>query len=140
MTATARRPLGIAILAVLGIISGLVTILLALPSLGISGFLMTPQGQAEAAYISSDLRVALALFGAGFLILGVLNLAFGIGAIALRKWAWPLGAGLQGLNLLFNVVDWIEHGFGVVGLLNVVIAVAILWYLLQPNIRAAFGR
>lgn len=142
MSASVRRPMGITILAVLGIISGLVTILLALPSLGVGGLLLTPEGQqaAQSAQTPSGLGIPLLVFGAGFLLLGVLNLVFGVGAMGLRSWAWPLGVGLQSFNLVLNVVDWIQGGFSLADLLNVALAVVIMWYLLQPNIRAAFGR
>jgi hypothetical protein len=133
-----QRPLGITILAILALIAGI---------FGICGGL--------GGMLGSFLGGLAAVFGAGNAALGGMaavysivalgfaaaDLAFGFGAWTLKPWAWMLGMVLFGLNVVFQLVavvaDWTTFGSA---LISVVISGAILYYLLTPEVKKAFGR
>jgi uncharacterized membrane protein (DUF2068 family) len=71
----------------------------------------------------------------------VADLVFGFGAWTLKPWAWMLGMVLFGLNIVFQLVavvaGWATFG-GV--LISLVISGVIIYYLLTPEVKKAFGR
>jgi hypothetical protein len=132
MTGMGRaRPMGITILAVLAGIGGVLLLLGGLASVGLGGLAATSSG-------SAALGGLVAIFGVLFLILGVLYLAFAYGAWTLKPWAWMLGVAGQIISLALAALSAVTGGgFNIVGIL---IAVAILYYLFTPAVKAAFGR
>ena len=70
--------------------------------------------------------------------LGVLDFIFGIGALALKPWAWRLGLIVQAASLINVLVVWGFIGFTLNRLPIIVFSVIVGWYLLRPKIRDAF--
>ena len=73
-----------------------------------------------------------------FLFLSAALLVAGIGWFLRRRWAWKLTAGIIGTQLVGDFVnlvrgDWLRGGTGVV------IAGALLLYLVSPRVRGAFS-
>jgi hypothetical protein len=73
-----------------------------------------------------------------FLLLGAVLAAAGIGWFRYRLWGWRLAVVVIAIQVLGDVVncargDWLRGGVGVI------IAGALLLFLLRPGIRAAFG-
>jgi sterol desaturase/sphingolipid hydroxylase (fatty acid hydroxylase superfamily) len=73
-----------------------------------------------------------------FLVLGAALTAAGIGWFRRRLWGWRLAAGIIAVQVVGDVVncvrgDWLRGGTGVI------IAGALLLFLLSQKIRAAFG-
>ena len=132
--ATAQRPLGITILAVLAFITGILGLLGSLFLLGLGG----------AASMTGAGMLGLAGIGLGgvMLIGSLLNLVFGYGAWNLRPWAWWWGLIANGLPILGAILGLILGGGESFGnaiwssLLNIIIVV----YLLTPGVQHAFGR
>ena len=122
------RPTGITILAVLAAISGVLGILGGLAVIGLSGVLATAYG----GFYS--------LIGFGILAVSIAELVFAFGAWSLRPWAWTLGIGLEIANVVLQVL-WITQGAGFGNVIvSVIVALAILYYLDTPAVRAAFGK
>jgi uncharacterized membrane protein (DUF2068 family) len=112
-----QRPTGITVLAVLAGLGGALQVLGGL-------FLLS----------SSPIQ------GIAALAAGLLNLAFAYGAWTLKPWAWTLGVALEVISLLGSVVS-IATGASVVRqIINVPLALFILYYLLRRDIKEAFGR
>ena len=123
---TRERPLGVTILAILAAIGGILGLLASLAVLGISG----------AAGVGGGV-----LWGVIGLALAVASLAFAYGAWSLQPWAWPLGVGISVLNVLLALYSFVTFDGGIVGLLiSLAINGVILYYLFQPDVKAAFGR
>jgi hypothetical protein len=134
-----KRPTGITILAVIAIIYGVFSLLLAL--LGLLGSALLAANFGHVAYTAGQLVYATISDA----VLGVLYLAFGIGALRLKGWAWTVGIVALVLDVVRQLVGFvITQGFGptrIVGAtITTVIALLLLWYLFRPNVRAAFGK
>ncbi len=76
--------------------------------------------------------------GIGFLLLGAVLAAAGIGWFQRRLWGWRLAVAIitaQVLGDMLNCVrgDWLRGGAGII------IAGALLLFLLQPRIRTMFA-
>ncbi len=124
----ATRPTGITILAILAAISGVLGILGGLAVIGLSGVLAATYG----GFYS--------LIGFGILILSIAELAFAYGAWTLKPWAWTLGIAAEIVNIVLQVL-WVTQGASIASIvISVVIALAILYYLDTPGVRAAFGK
>lgn len=136
-----KRPVGVTILAVIAIVYGIFSLLLAL--LGLLGSALLASGVAAAAIRYSAGTLAYATISD--VVLGILYLAFGIGAFRLKGWAWTAGIAALVLDVVRQIVGIVViQGFTatkIVGAsITIVIALLLLWYLFRPNVRAAFGR
>jgi hypothetical protein len=135
-----KRPVGVTILAVIAIIYGIFNLLLAL------------LGQLGSALLASHVAAAAIKYSAGTLayatisdaVLGILYLAFGIGALRLRGWAWTTGVAALLLEVVKQIAGVVIQGFKagtiVIDGIIIVIALLLLWYLFRPNVRGAFGK
>jgi hypothetical protein len=126
-----RRPIGIAILAVLNCLAALPITLL-----GVLFFVATPSLEGRASGISVGL-------GLVFLVLGGIGFALGRGLWCLKAWAWWLqvvSVGLGSLMWLLIVITANENGGDIdSAVLQLVVAAGVLIYLLSYPIRTAFG-
>jgi hypothetical protein len=130
-TATAGRPTGITILAVLAAIAGVFALLGGLTLLASGGFIGAATG-------SGALGGLAALVGAVLIVSGAASLFFAWGAWGLQPWAWTLGVIIQAVNIVLGLFQLINGNAG--ALLSIVIAGAITYYLFRPEIKGAFGR
>jgi uncharacterized membrane protein (DUF2068 family) len=127
-----QRPTGITILAVLSFIGGILAILAGLALVGLSGAI------AAAAGGGTGLATILGLL---LLIFGVLEIVLGYGFWTLKPWAWSMGVALQGAGIVLNVFQFINNSSQLASVIfSIAISAAILWYLFQPHVKAAFGR
>ncbi len=135
-----KRPVGVTIIAVIAIIYGIFSLFLAL--LALLGQAILASGLAHRAVSYSAGTLAYAMITDA--VLGILYLAFGIGAFQLKRWAWATGVGALVLDVVRQIVGIIIHGFSAsnaVGfIITIVVAVVVLGYLFRPHVRAAFGR
>ncbi len=135
-----KRPVGVTILAVIAIMYGIFSLLLAL--LGLLGSALVVSGVGNVANRYSIGTLAYATISDA--VLGILYLAFGIGAFSLKRWAWTTGVVALVLDVVREIVGVVIHGFSasnIVGFsITIVIALLLLWYLFRPNVRAAFGK
>jgi hypothetical protein len=127
------RPTGITILAVLSAIGGVLSIIGGIALIGLLGAGAAATGQAGLFGIG-------VVFGVLALALGIASLAFAYGAWTLQPWAWTLGVIIQAANIIFAVVAVIGGSDIASQIIGVAIAAIILYYLFQPNIKAAFGK
>lgn len=136
-----KRPVGVTILAVIAIIYGAFSLLVAL--LGVAGIAIDLSGALNR---STGYNVPTLVYAViGDVILGVLYLIFGIGSLQLKGWAWTTGVVALALDVLRQLVGlFILQGFSVsklvVAIITVVVAALVIWYLFRPNVRAAFGK
>ena len=136
-----KRPVAVTILAVIAVIYGIFSLLLAL--LGLLGSALLASGVAAAAIRYSAGTLVYATVSDA--VLGILYLAFGIGAFRLKGWAWTAGVAALVLDVVRQILGVVVvQGFSaskVVGAsITIVIAVVLLWYLFRPGVRAAFGK
>jgi hypothetical protein len=138
-----KRPLGVTILAILAIIGGLFSLLFA--ALGFLAAGVVASGALAGAYGSATVAqstTALAFSSGSLIVLGILYLAFGIGAFMLKGWAWTAGI----IALVLGIVSDIalpfltSTSFGPSSIIGIVIDLALIYYLFRPNVRTAFGK
>ena len=124
-----ERPLGVTIIAVLAAIGGAVGVLGALAAMSV---LTSFGGLAGSIGGFATIVVFIALGTA------VVSLVFAYGAWTLQPWAWTLGVVLEvisGITALYQLADGQSSA-----VITVAIAAVILWYLFQPQVKAAFGQ
>jgi hypothetical protein len=140
MTAQQQRPMGITILAVLAFIGGILGICGGLSGI-VGGSFLGGLAASVGASNASALGGLIAVYSIVALAFAVADLVFGFGAWTLKPWAWMLGMVLFGLNIVFQLVallaGWTTFG---AALIPVVIGGVIIYYLLTPEVKKAFGR
>ncbi len=124
------RPTGVTILAVLAALGGL---------FGLLGSLGLITGAGVIAQATGQDATMLMLTGLVSLILSVLELVFAFGAWTLKPWGWTLGIVAEVISVLFGLYS-VVTGNAMNGIVSIIIAAIILWYLFQPNVKQAFGR
>jgi hypothetical protein len=129
---TTARPQGVTILAVLAAIGGVLGFIAGAALVGIGGV--------AAGAGSGFLAGFIAIFGVIALAQSVLLLAFAYGAWTLQPWGWTLGVVAEVIGLVLSGL-FILNGSAISSqIVGIVIAVAILYYLFTPNVKAAFKR
>lgn len=127
-----NRPLGITVIAIVLLISGIGSLLTGLVGLDLVKVDMGTLGQ-EAQVV-----------GAGSILSGVLTLIVSYGMFATKGWAWLLTVIVMILRIVSDVTAILSHGLGNAlggaALVGIVITAIVLWYCNKPNVRAAFGR
>jgi hypothetical protein len=126
------RPIGIAILAVLDIVVGVILLLagLGLAAAGSSSMLAT--------YGYGSLSGLVTILGGFFLLVGLLAVLVGWGFWTGKGWAWTLAVVLYVLGLLLSLLSLVS---GIIpSIVSVLIEGLILWYLWRPNVRAYFRK
>jgi uncharacterized membrane protein (DUF2068 family) len=128
-----QRPRDITILAVLSAIVGVLGLLgsLALIGSGLAGGIL-----------ASEFGTLGVIGGLIILLVGsVLNLVFAYGAWNLSPWAWMLGLIGEGLALGGAVAGILSsRDIGTQQIVNIVIPAIIIYYLMTPEVKKAFGR
>jgi hypothetical protein len=71
-----------------------------------------------------------------YLLIAPINLTLGIGLWLLAPWAWVLAMSFAILSLTFTFFQGSLSGANLIGAL---ISAGIVYYLVQPNTREAFG-
>lgn len=143
-----NRPGGVTVIAVLEFLGGAGCVLVGLLVMLGGGMLATiigqsgQQGSAAGAGVLGVLGAGLGIF---LLVLAALYFLVGWGMLKLKGWArivTMIFAGLSILGSLFGITGFFAH-FNVVALFWLVVRLAIagwiLWYLMQPNVSAAFN-
>lgn len=132
-----KRPVGVTIIAIIAIIAGVLQLLGGLSLLGMGTGAL--QAFLPAGMGGTELLGAIGI-GAGVaaLIMAVLYIVFGVGALGLRSWAWTLGVVLYAISVIAGVIAMVT-AFSVPVLISTIVAAAILAYLMMPTVRAAFG-
>ena len=126
------RPQGVTILAILAAIGGVLGLLAGIALVGVGGL--------AGAGGAGPLAGFIAIFGIIAVVQSVLLLAFAYGAWTLKPWAWTLGVVAEVIGLILSVLFIINGADISSQVIGIVIAVAILYYLFTPNVKAAFGR
>lgn len=125
------RPMGVTILAVLALIAAVPALVGGLALVGVATF-------EEAVPVPDTFMYAV---GAGTLLYAGLSLVLAYGFWATRSWAWIAGIALQILGIVTAVSQFASGERYLASLvIGLVLPVVILVYLLQPGVRAAFGR
>ncbi|MHA1711033.1 MAG: DUF7144 family membrane protein [Candidatus Freyarchaeota archaeon] len=124
------RPAGVTLLGVLYIIMAIIYILS-----GIVGFLLTsPFG---------DLFGPTLIFSGAMaivpIVIGIIDLVIGWGLLALKGWARILAIVFAILGLLGGLASLIVFPIGtIIGIIEIILSIIILWYLFKPEIASAF--
>ena len=136
----ATRPTGVTILAVLSLIGGIFSVLAGLLALMGGAMIGAAVGGSEGAAVGG-LFFILAVIS---LATGILYIAFAYGAWTLKPWGWALGIIAALASLVLTAITIVTSGDMMAALtgsiISIAIAVVILFYLNQPNVKAAFGR
>jgi len=143
------RPTGVTILAVLAILGAIFLLF--------SGAVLIGLGLVIGTYAASQITSALATagypglaslgagtiaaiitaFGAIFLILGLLDLALGVGFLGGKSWAWTLGMIVSVINIVWNILQIAFGSYS--SALGLIIGVIIVYYLTRPHVKTFFG-
>lgn len=137
MTLT-NRPVGVVILAVLNLIGGLIgtiysIVAIPLGSLAVLGGAVSgdPNVTGSSAMFVTTTFITL--------VVSALAVVISLGLFALQKWAWTATYLVQIVNVINNVLRLFQAINPIGAILNAAIAAAVLYYLNQPNVKAAFA-
>ena len=145
MTAGVVRPTGVAVMAVVAILAGIMDILAGLGDIGIGGGILTKIG------FGTTLDGIMMVVGVIVVAIGVLGLVSGIGLWLGREWAWLIARLWASLCVVIGLVSAGLSLFGatltseivaaiVAAIVPAIAGAVVLWYLYRPQVKAAFHR
>ncbi len=138
---TAVRPTGVTIIAILAIIGGVLAIVAGL-GLTVLGGILGGAGAATGEAAGGMFGGLLAVFGIGTLGLGIAELVTGFGLWRLAPWAWMVAVIVFIVNIVLTILTALG-GNSLISfntLVGIAIPAIILYYLMTPEVKSAFGR
>lgn len=142
-----NKPAGVIVIAILYFVGAAILLLAGIGFIvggGAIAAMMSQQGQAG----GSGLATLMGALGAGvgifFMIWGAVDVLVGVGLLKLKSWARMVAivfAGIGACFQLFGLVSSLAHfniGSFVFTLIILGIQALIIWYLLKPEVKAAF--
>lgn len=131
------RPTGVTILAVLQLITSILSVIAGLTALFASDAIS--KQLSTGANVPPELAGGLpAGIGWLFLLTGAIGLVLAWGLFTLKGWAWLITLIFQGLNIASHLASFGSNPGGAI--LGIVIAAVIIYYLLTPEVKRAFGK
>jgi hypothetical protein len=131
-----KRPLGVWIIGIIGIIAAVIDILGGITALGVGGLSMAGSlGDTSGSITGKALGVGIAL-----LIVGILYLIFALSFLGLRHWAWSAMMIIQWLTIIVAIFNFVFGGWNWSALTSIILPLIIVFYLTRPRIRQAFSR
>lgn len=132
-----NRPVGVTILAVLQAVGSIILLFSGFSALS-SRSSITQQLPQSGAPAQGEF---VTIFSILLLVVGLISLLLAYGLFKLKGWAWITTLVLQALNAINSVIVVVssaqERGGAV---LQLVISLVIVYYLLRPAVKRAFGR
>ncbi len=142
-----NKPAGVIVIAILYFIGAALCLiggLLFIAGGGLLASMMSQSGQAGASPLAGMMAGLGAVAGIVILAIGVIDLLVGIGLIKLKNWARivaivfsGIGAAVQLLGILTSLSHF-NVGAMVFPVIFLGIYALIIWYLLKPDVKAAF--
>ncbi|HET9284774.1 MAG TPA: hypothetical protein VFR24_22720 [Candidatus Angelobacter sp.] len=140
------KPAGVIVIAILYFLGAGLLLLLGIGFVVGGGAIATMMSQQNQA--GGGLATLMGALGAGvgifFLVCGVLDALIGIGLLKLKNWARivaivfaAIGACFQIFGLLTSLAHFNPFSF-IIGLIVLGVQALIIWYLLKPEVKAAF--
>jgi hypothetical protein len=137
-----KRPTGVTVIAVLVIIGGILLLLAGIGGVAVGSL-----------FISSQ------IIGLGFVIIGAIILAVGIGYLVVsygllkgKRWAWTITVVLLFIGIPINIASIIFGSFAINmdistfltansgNIAGIIISVIILYYMYRPHVKSYFGK
>jgi hypothetical protein len=123
------RPLGVTIIGALYLLLGILAIIGGIGYFG-AGALLGMAGMG-------------ALGGGVLILVGLIDIAIGLGCFKGWGWVWTLAVIFVVVNILIALYNWWVAGHTAGGLFNTVVGliipIIILWYLFRENVKRWFG-
>ncbi|ABF40158.1 hypothetical protein Acid345_1155 [Candidatus Koribacter versatilis Ellin345] len=145
-----NRPTGVTVLAILLFIGtafcALIAVACFVGGAFIGSFIGAAAKQSGAGAAGAGIGAAIgAVVGVVFIFIGALNAVCGFGLWGLKEWGRMLTIILTGIGLVFAVLGLFVSmlHFNLITmfltLVRMGIAVLVIWYLMQPHVKAAFA-
>jgi hypothetical protein len=130
-----KRPTGVTILGVIAIIGGVLQIL------GWLGFfgMKTSLFPAMTGVLATASTATLISIGVVSMLMGVLAIVVGFGALGQRSWAWTSGITLFGIDLVYSVAIMLLGSVAAGTLVTALFSIVALAYLYTHDVRQALG-
>ncbi len=141
-TSSGTRPLGVTIIAILNIISGIVMLFAGIGLAAASSFIpaistIDPNAAGQMALVGLAGGAGVAV-GAILIALGIVSFVVAWGLLKGRGWAWIVTIILSIISLIVGVISLIGGNVG--SIVNVAIAGVIIYYMYRPHVKAYFGK
>lgn len=125
-----KRPVGVLIIGILGVIAGVLQILGSIAVMGVGG-LATATG-------AGAVGAGTMAIGVIYLIVGIFTLIFAIAFLSLKRWAWFGYIVMLGLAIVFGIIGMAVNGFYASSLVGIIIDVLLILYMNSRNVKEAF--
>ena len=120
----AKRPLLVTLIGVIYVLLGLLLL--------VSGIVLAATDMA----VDPEIEEIAGLSGGAVAVLGIIQIVVGAGFLKGWKLWWYLGVIFTILNLIFGIASLFVTGAG--GIVLVIVALIILWYLFRDNVKEFF--
>ena len=125
------RPIGVTVVAIVLMVSGVFVLLLGLEGAGITKFGLAPVAPNNGLYAPT------------IILSGILSLIAGFGVFTMARWAWYLAVVVLTFRVIADAIglaSWALSSVpGGVTILDLAVTAVLLWYFFRPHVKAAFN-
>ncbi len=134
------RPIGVTIMTIIVWIEGVVELLAGIVFLVLAitvGHSIVVHGHRTVGHVIDATGI---LFSAPLIIIGLFTIIFGVGLWTLRRWAFWAVTVIEGLTLLYNILQLVQHRISGLGIVTdiTIPAIILIYFFVDPRVRAAF--
>jgi hypothetical protein len=134
------RPIGVTLIGILSLLSGLWGVFKGLLWLGIGGVVSFGLSAAAHPVAGALVGILAVIFGVIALVTGVFALIFAFGAFGLKPWAWSWGVWTHAAIVIWNLLAALGPARLAERWVTLAVSGLILFYLTTPAIKRAFGK
>jgi len=132
--ATVKRLVGVWIIGVIAFVGAVIEILAGLSALGVGAL-----DVGGVMGIGSDIGGAKAIWaGVIMLVIGALYLIFAVSFLGRRRWAWTALLTVSVLAIIGVIVQFVFDQFYWSSIAGILLPLAVIVYLIRPQVRRAF--
>ena len=125
------RPIGVTVVAIILMVTGVFVLLLGLEGAGITKFGLAPLAPNGGLYAPT------------VILSGILSLVAAFGLFTLKSWAWYLAVIVLIFRVVADAFGLVSYALssvpGGVAIADLVVNAVLLWYFLRPHVKAAFN-
>ena len=135
-----KRPRAVTLLAIWMIVAGVFSLGGAITLFGLDALVRVVALSSNTVEKVKVDHVYLLVNGVLLILGGIVDVTVGVGALRLKRWAWTLGVAVAAYDIVTRLWALLIDDFSWPAAIGATMAIVVIFYLQQDDVKKAFGR